>query len=152
LSLPHFLFQMQCKHDSLEKEEKWDVRDYTDVIVTLKPAIVTTCSCGLALDVVLDGKSCVLIARPDAVEISSYRDIQQEFAQRAKLYELDVFEPSFKIPISRIKAIKVPVRKRVREEVHRENEVLERTQGSMAVIKNSAKPRFFGKLNDSDTE
>jgi hypothetical protein len=143
---------MQCKHDSLEKEEKWDVRDYTDVVVTLAPAIVTVCSCGLALDIVLNGKPCIVSSRPENVEISTFRDIQQEFAQRAKAYALDVFEPSFKYPTSRIKAIKVPVRKRVREEVHRENEVLERTQGSMAVIRNSAKPRFFGKLNDSDTE
>jgi hypothetical protein len=143
---------MQCKHDSLEKEEKWDIRDYTDVIVTLEPAIVTVCSCGLALDIVLDGKPCVMTSRPENVEIARVRDIQQEFAVRAKAYALDVFEPSFKYPSARIKAIKVPVRKRVREEVHRENEVLERTQGSVAVIKNSAKPRFFGKLNDSDTE
>jgi hypothetical protein len=141
---------MQC-HPSLEVFEKWTPQDYTDHIILLDPATTTKCACGAATNVILHNKishafgECV-----PSVEIPSMvRDISSTLALRASKFHLDVFEPVFRFPSARITRIKLKG-KRQREEVHRENEQLERTQGSMAVIKSSARPRHFGPLEDDD--
>jgi hypothetical protein len=144
---------MQCGHPPLEVYEKWHPRDYTDFIVRLDPAKVTTCSCGAALSTTLDGQVIVPIVYQAAVEAASQvRDISQAALQRAAAFELQVFEPQFRYPSSMIRAIKLPVRKRLREDVHRELQVVERNQGSLAVIRHAARQRYFGKLEDSEVD
>ena len=145
---------MQCGHPPLELYEKWHPRDYTDVIVRLDPFAVKACACGVVLSTTFNGQHVepTHLAQAAVEAASQVRDISHLSLQRASDLQLHLFEPQFRYPTGLIKAVKIPVRKRPREEVHREHEIVERNQGSLAVLKYSLRPRYFGTLDDSEVE